>query len=98
MIVFGIALALGGLVLFFSSLAKTLRANADVAIPMWTNAAVVPPGSIAMRSLGGGLIVFGAVALIAGGGWWWLAMIVALSPSVAMVPILTHNRKVAQES
>ncbi len=55
--------AVVGAVLFIASLIRTIRANPDTRIPFNRNPPVIPAGSIAMRSIGAGLLVFGGVAL-----------------------------------
>jgi hypothetical protein len=63
MIKFGWISAFTGAALFFASLIHTIRANPDVRIPFYRNPQIIPAGSIAMRSIGAGLLVFGGVAL-----------------------------------
>ncbi len=67
---FGVLLSLAGSILFLTALAMTLRANATSTVPFWRNPAETPVGSVAMRSIGAGLLVFGAVMLTAE-GWRW---------------------------
>ena len=68
--VFGWIAAVVGAVLFFASLIRTIRANPDTRIPFNRNPPVIPAGSITMRSIGAGLLVFGGVTLINALGVW----------------------------
>ena len=90
---FAILLTVAGLTLFFSALAVTLRANPRSRIPFWRNAESVPTGSVALRAIGAGFIVFGAV-LSSAGGWWWPLIVVILGPGIALVVIAMHNARV----
>lgn len=92
--VFGALLALAGAILFLASLVMTLRANATSPIPFWHNAVSTPAGSIGMRSIGAGLLVFGAVMLTAN-GWWWPVLFVLVVPGITFVAIALHNRRIA---
>lgn len=67
MILFGGVAALVGVVLFHVALRMTLRANPKTRIPFNRNAAIIPGGSVAMRVIGAGLIVLGAVLLSTSG-------------------------------
>ncbi|MCK2035041.1 hypothetical protein KZC51_02730 [Microbacterium sp. SSW1-49] len=91
--VFGIATALAGVVLFLAALLATLRANRDVRIPYGTRPATQPHGSVAMRALGAGLTVLGAVLVGQTSVWWALAIVVA-GPGVALVAIAVHNARI----
>ncbi|MFJ2551804.1 hypothetical protein [Microbacterium sp. NPDC087591] len=95
--VFGIATALAGVVLFLAALLATVRANRDVRIPYWMQPVTQPRGSVAMRALGAGLTVLGAVLVGQTSVWWALAIVVA-GPGVALVVIGLHNARVRQSS
>ncbi|WP_262001455.1 hypothetical protein [Microbacterium sp. Mcb102] len=92
--VFGVLLSLAGSILFLTALAMTLRANATSTVPFWRNPAETPVGSVAMRSIGAGLLVFGAVMLTAE-GWRWPVLIVLVVPGIAFVALALHNRRIA---
>ncbi len=47
-----------------------------------------------MRSIGAGLLVFGAVMLTAE-GWRWPVLIVLVVPGIAFVALALHNRRIA---
>lgn len=91
MAAFGIPVTLAGLLLFHTALWMTVRANAEVPIPFWRNAQTVPPRSNALRAVGAGLLVLGAVTL-APSGWWWPLLLVLAGPGVALGAITVHNR------
>ena len=95
--VFGILLTAAGLVLFSTALAMTIRANGGRRIPFWRNAEVVPRGSVAMRSIGAGFLVFGAVLLSADAGWWAL-LVVLIAFGVVLLRISLHNSRTARET
>lgn len=97
MIVFGWLAAVAGGILFHTALASTLRANPDVRIPFARNAQVVPAGSVTMRAVGAGLLVFAAVALSTA-GWYVPLVIVVAGPIVALAVIGLHNRRVARRA
>lgn len=91
----GWALAIVGAALLLWSIAATVRANSTTRIPYWTRPEVIPRGSIITRSLGIGLIVFGAVTTVSPGGYWISALVVLLFlPGLIMIPV--HNRRVAR--
>lgn len=94
MTAFGVILSLAGAILFLTALAKTLRANATSTVPFWRNPVVIPVGSIAMRSIGAGFLIFGAVMLTAE-GWWWPVLIVLVVPGIAFMALALHNRRIA---
>ncbi|UYO96636.1 hypothetical protein OED01_13655 [Microbacterium sp. M28] len=90
MFVFGVLAAVTGVVVFHLALASTLHANAGIRIPLFRNGEVVPRGSVALRAIGAGLIVFGAVML--GMTAWYLPFLVILvGPVAALVAIVVHN-------
>lgn len=91
---FGVLLSVAGSILFLTALAMTLRANATSTVPFWRNPVVTPVGSVAMRSIGAGFLVFGAVMLTAE-GWWWPVLIVLAVPGIAFAALALHNRRVA---
>lgn len=81
-----------GAVLFIASLIRTIRANPDARIPFNRNPPVIPAGSIAMRSIGAGLFVFGGVALTKAHGTW--SMIVVVGVVLVTVAVITvHNHR-----
>ncbi|KRA23319.1 hypothetical protein ASD65_01960 [Microbacterium sp. Root61] len=82
--------------LFLTSFALTLRANANVRIPYWRNARIIPPGTVLMRSAGAGLTVLGAVPLSANGWGWMLILLGMLAIPLLMIPI--HNGRVARQA
>lgn len=82
-----------GVVLFYTALMMTLRANSARQVPFWRNAEVIPSGSTAMRAVGAGLLVFAIVAL-GTVTWYWAFVIVLLGPVGAAVVIGVHNRRV----
>lgn len=86
--------AIAGAALFLIALGMTARANAGASIPYSRSPAVSPTGSIALRSIGAGLLVFGAAALAPSLGYW-AAVIVLAVPITAFVVIVRHNRQVA---
>ncbi|WP_406246970.1 hypothetical protein ACI7YT_16335 [Microbacterium sp. M] len=91
MFVFGVLAAVTGVVVFHLALASTMRANAGIRIPFFRNAEVVPRGSVVLRAIGAGLIVFGAVML--GLTAWYLPFLVILvGPVATFVAIVVHNR------
>lgn len=95
MFVVGVIAAVLGIVLFHIALRKTLRENTTEKIPMGRRPKVSPRGSVLMRALGAGLVVFGAV-MTSAGGWYWTAMIVLAAPVAALVTIGLHNRRVSR--
>src|SRR5690606_2043679 len=92
---FGWIAAIAGNALFIASLVLTVRANPGTRIPFYRNAPVIPVGSIAMRSIGAGLLVFGAVGLSSAFGYWSV-LIVFVGVMAAMVVIPIHNRGLPQ--
>ncbi|WP_309128149.1 hypothetical protein [Microbacterium sp.] len=91
MFALGVLAATVGAILFHVSLGMTLRANSAVRVPFRRNAAIVPPGSIALRAAGAGLLVLGAV-LLSTESWFWPLIIVVAGPVTALVAITIHNR------
>ncbi|MFB7251369.1 hypothetical protein [Microbacterium sp. NPDC056234] len=90
MFVFGVVVAVTGVVVFHLALASTLRANAGIRVPFFRSAEVVPRGSAVLRAIGAGLIVFGAATL--GMTAWYLPFLVILvGPVAALVAIVMHN-------
>jgi len=97
MFVFGVLAAVTGVVVFHLALASTMRANAGIRIPFFRNADVIPRGSVALRAIGAGLIVFGAVML--GLTAWYLPFVVILvGPVAAFVAIVVHNAAVQRRA
>lgn len=81
-----------GAVLFIASLIRTIRANPDTRIPFNRNPPVIPAGSIAMRSIGAGLLVFGGAALTNTLGIW--SVIVVVGVVLVILAIITvHNHR-----
>ncbi|MCS3843407.1 hypothetical protein [Microbacterium sp. AK031] len=93
MLVFGVVVAVVGVVLFHGALRMTLRANPGKRMPFYRNADINPVGSVAMRGIGAGLVVLGA-ALLGTGAWYWALVVVLAGPVVALVVIALHNRHV----
>ncbi|MBC7671920.1 MAG: hypothetical protein H7247_05815 [Polaromonas sp.] len=61
-------------------------------IPFYRNPPIIPAGSIAMQSIGGGLLVFGAAALTGVLGTW--SMVVVVGVLLATLTVITiHNRR-----
>ena len=90
--VFGWIATAVGTVLFIASLIRTIRANSSTRIPFYRNPPILPAGSIAMRSIGGGLLVFGAAALTGVLGTW--SMVVVVGVVLATLTVITiHNRR-----
>ena len=81
-----------GAVLFIASLIRTIRANPDTRIPFNRNPAVIPAGSIAMRSIGAGLLVFGGAALTNTLGIWSVIVVVGVV-LVTLAVITVHNHR-----
>lgn len=94
MLIVGWLAATVGVVLFHVALAVTLHANPANKLPFYRNAEVVPAGSVAMRSIGAGLIVLGA-ALVSTTAWYWPIAIVLAGPIVALTAITFHNLRIA---
>lgn len=94
MVVFGWITAVAGNVLFVASLINTVRANPARRIPFYRNPPIIPAGSIGMRSVGAGLLVFGAVSLSSMLGPWSLAIVFA-GPTLALIVIPIHNLHLA---
>ena len=81
-----------GAMLFIASLIRTIRANPDTRIPFNRNPPVLPAGSIAMRSIGAGLLVFGGVALTSAHGTWSMIVVVGVV-LVTLAVITVHNHR-----
>lgn len=96
MILLGGVAALVGIVLFHMALGMTLRANPSTRVPFYRNAAVIPGGSVAIRAIGAGLIVLGAV-LLSTSAWYWPFIVVLAGPVAALIVINLHNRKVSDQ-
>lgn len=94
MLMFGWLTATVGILLFHVGLTMTLRANQTTRVPFYRNAEIVPSGSVAMRAIGAGLIVLGAV-LLSTHAWYWPLAIVLAGPSAALAVIALHNKKAA---
>lgn len=90
--VFGWIAAAVGTVLFIVSLIRTIRANPDTRIPFYRNPLIIPAGSIVMRSIGAGLLVFGAVSLTGALGTWSVVVVVGVLLATLIV-ITVHNRR-----
>ena len=90
----GLVAATAGAALFIWSLVRTMRANAVTRIPFYRNPVNVPKGSIATRSIGAGLFVFGGVALAGVLGFWSILVVVA-APLIALTLITIHNSRLA---
>lgn len=89
---FGWFAAIIGAVLFYTSLIRTIRANPDVRIPFYRNSPTIPAGSIAMQSIGAGLLVFGGAALTTAFGTWIVTDVVGV-PLLALTVITVHNHR-----
>jgi hypothetical protein len=90
MFVFGVVAAATGVIVFHLALASTVRANAGIRIPFFRRPEIVPQGSITLRAIGAGLIVFGAVMLSAT-AWYLPLLVVLVGPVAALVAIVVHN-------
>ena len=90
--VFGWITIVAGAGLFIASLINTIRANPDVRIPFHRNPPTIPAGSIAMRSIGAGLLVFGLIALTDSFGTWSMLFIVGVA-LFALAAITVHNHR-----
>ena len=90
---FGWIAAVVGNALFIAALLLTVRANPGTRIPFWRNAPIIPAGSIAMRSMGAGLLVLGAIALASIFSFWSVAIVWG-GPLVALLVIPLHNYRV----
>lgn len=97
MTVAGLILTVIGGALFLIALVRTVRANPDARVPFNRNPQVIPAGTVAMRSVGAGLLVFGAVAMSATFDYWGV-LFVLTCPIVALVVILIHNRRIGSVS
>lgn len=93
MTVAGAILATVGVVLFLASLIRTLRANPGVRVPFDGNPPVLPHGTVAMRSIGAGCLVFGAASLATTIGYWSV-LVVLTGPVVAMILLAVRNLRV----
>ncbi|WP_312171602.1 hypothetical protein [Microbacterium sp.] len=93
MFIVGVLAAVIGIALFHTALGKTIAANSASRIPFGRRPSVSPHGSVAMRALGAGLIVLGAV-FVGTAGWHWTAMVVVAGPLTALAIIGLHNRRV----
>lgn len=82
-----------GIVLFIVSFARMVRANPDRRIPYFRNVEVNPSGTIAMRSIGAGVLVIGAAALTPTLGYWVAPIVFALPLIVMPATIAVHNRR-----
>lgn len=89
---FGWFAAIIGAVLFYASLIRTIRANPDVRIPFYRNPPTIPVGSIGMRSIGAGLLVFGGAALTTVFGTWIVTGVVGV-PLISLTVITVHNHR-----
>lgn len=94
--VWGWMAAAVGTALFVASLILTVRANRGARIPFFRNPSKIPRGSITMRSIGAGLLVFGAVGLSSVYGYWSV-LIAFAAVMAAMVVIPFHNFSVPQK-
>lgn len=91
--IFGIAIALAGVILFLTALRATIRANRAAPIPYWTRPASEGRHAVPMRALGAGLTIFGAALMAQNSGWWALLVVLA-GPGVAVLAIVLHNARV----
>jgi len=89
---FGWIAVVAGAGLFIASLIRIIRANPDARIPFNRNPSTIPAGSIAMRSIGAGLQVFGVVALTNSSGTWSLLFTVGVA-LFALAAITIHNHR-----
>lgn len=82
-----------GMGLFIVSFARMVRANPSTRIPYLRNPQVYPSGTIAMRSIGAGVLVIGAAALAPTLGYWVAPIVFALPLIVMPATISLHNRR-----
>nr|WP_314841812.1 hypothetical protein [uncultured Microbacterium sp.] len=93
MFALGLVVAATGVALFLAALVMTMRANASRPIPFARRPSVSQRGTVAMRGIGAGLIVFGA-GLLSAEAWYWPLVCVLTGPGVALVMIIWHNRTI----
>ena len=89
---FGWIAVVAGAGLFMTSLIHTIRTNPDARIPLNRNPPAIPAGSIATRSVGAGLLVFGVIALTHSFGTWSLLFTVGVA-LFALAAITIHNHR-----
>ena len=82
-----------GMVLFIVSFVRMVRANSGTRIPYFRNPEGNPSGTIAMRSIGVGVLVIGAAALAPTLGYWAALIVFALPLIVMPATIAAHNRR-----
>jgi len=88
-----IALVLGGAAAFLVSVQLAGRANPGDRLPYFGKPAVLPGWSLALRAIGGAMVVLAAMLLAPRVGYWSVAIVaVALLPGLVMIPL--HNRTV----
>jgi hypothetical protein len=97
MFLIGVAAAVMGIVLFQVALGRTIRANARSRIPFGRSPRISPRGAVAMRAIGAGLIVLGAV-LVSTAGWQWPLMVMLAGPVAALAVLSLHNRRAGREA
>jgi hypothetical protein len=83
-----------GAALFIASLIRTIRANPETRVPFYRNPPIIPAGSIAMRSIGAGLLIFGCLALTGTLDMWSMVLLVGVL-LVTLTVITIHNRRLA---
>ncbi|MGV8852449.1 MAG: hypothetical protein ACOH1M_07780 [Rhodoglobus sp.] len=91
--VVGWALMIVGAAMLLWSLTLTVRANTTTRIPYWRNSVVIAPGSIILRSVGVGLLIFGAVTFSPSPVYGTAALLLlALLPALIIIP--ARNRRI----
>ncbi|WP_460802717.1 hypothetical protein [Microbacterium sp. GXF6406] len=82
-----------GMALFIMSFVRMVRANLGTRIPYFRSPEVNPSATIAMRSIGVGVLVIGVAALTPTLGYW--AALIVFAPPLIVMPatIAVHNRR-----
>ncbi len=82
-----------GMALFIMPFVRMVRANPGTRIPYFRSPEVNPSATIAMRSIGVGVLVIGAAALALALGYWAALIVFALPLIVMPAAIAVHNRR-----
>jgi len=82
-----------GMALFTVSFVRMIRANPGRRIPYFRNPEINPSATIAMRSIGVGVLVIGAAVLAPTLGYWAALSAFALPLIVMPATIAVHNRR-----
>ncbi len=82
-----------GMALFIMSFVRMVRANLGTRIPYFRSPEVNPSATIAMRSIGVGVLVIGVAALTPTLGYWAALIVFALPLIVMPATIAVHNRR-----